>query len=522
MHESLRPEQDPYSEAARQLIDAEVDPIIKAGMMNAAIDEGMPLGVDELLGVIGEISDEDERAPDRVTPYERQTYIAKAAVDAFANQERFTETGPLLNFLKARSSYSYLEGVIVLLEHGYAGPNNDLLQFTTAEIADMVVYDPDAARTTPSPIHNNDARIQQFYLELYLRGAAHMGANITEADSNFQHMFSTFMELSKSLHQEPWQTQRMMTTIGRAYAEGGHIDSALEWKDRLADHTLRASLAVDIMERAKNPELSKKLTVEVDGLMVKTMMCDGECGHKYCNPERDVRELFLKRLKLEAQTDRDGALDALLRIKEPQFYFPDKQLEVYLEIYKSLGGDDVRKYSLSILNDLNHHRKDYLAGVIKQVAEADIKWNKTLSFPDVNDEPVPLIAWEVEKVYWGIDKYRHRITGEDMGDMEFVTKHDRGGPAEDEIPYMRLLGMNTGEEEVDAFGPLSASFSGDPAAIEADLRHSQEQRDRAFVTIATLLVGQGLQAAADYFLRKVDAQDEKVRGLVAVGRESAR
>jgi hypothetical protein len=283
----------------------------------------------------------------------------------------------------------------------------------------------------------------------------------------------------------------------------------------VSDHKLRSWLCLDLASQTNDTELSRNLLAEVDQLSEAIAQCDDNCSHESCNAGRHLRKLSLKRLAVTVQKSEEEAAYAVQLMGEPEYYFPDEQIDMYLQLYKQTGNNTARKYFLDLLNDASYYRSDLLSGQLKEVAEADLCWNNTLSSPEIDNEVVPLVAWEIEKVYWGIDKYLREALGEDTSDMSFGTTFDQHIPTEEEAEAMHLLGMRTDDEETTIFGPLSASFN-DPDALQRDLENCQRQRDAAFTTLSTLLAARGSHNAANYFLRKVDSQEEKVRGLVAL------
>jgi hypothetical protein len=204
MSEFSPPERHPLLIEAEQLIADQSDPFVKASMMTTAIGEGMPLTLDELMDTIAAISDEDERSPYVITPYQHKTYITQRAVGAFVAQERFAETWPLLESLRARDSFLYMESVVSLLQKGYAGPNDELLRFTTIGIRDLVIHNP-AQKKPQDPLAV--IKRQSHYMELYLKGVAHTGADIAAIGSEYSNMLSIIRQIDTAKSENPWQNQ---------------------------------------------------------------------------------------------------------------------------------------------------------------------------------------------------------------------------------------------------------------------------------------------------------------------------
>lgn len=504
---------------AERLISTAPDSMTKANMICVAIEQGMPLGVETLMQSIAEISGHDERGPDVLSLYQQKTSVMQAGVKALASQKRFDDTGPLMHALKMTGASVYQESVTCLLGHGYAGLNDELLSVTAEEIMDGVRYNPDRLRY-PATAHYDEMRSQVFALETYLEAVAHTGVDITESGSEYSRMLVAIAHMSVALDQDAWQQQRRTKVFGLAYAHGNHLESALQWKEKLTDHTLKATLCLEIAGKADDPAVYNAMLDEAEHLTAEIARCTGDCLNRHCDPKRDVREVSLMRWKLLAQENTAGAYAVKQSMGKPEMYFPKEQMEVYMEMYKNTGDEECRSYCLGLLNDSLYRPRPYLSKVIGTVAEADMKWGNVLASPLAADEPVPMIGWEVEKVYWGIDKYLKVSLGEDTSDVTYETKFDRGMPTDKDTELWKVFGMQTEYHDATAFGPLSSTF-GDPEMIQADLERCQKQRDAAYVELALLLTDHGSHTAANYFLNKIDRSEDKIRGLVAIAYRSA-
>ena len=493
---------------ASSLIANESDQEMKARMMTAAVGEGMDLSVSEIKDVIDSISYEDKRSPDRVTPYQRKGYIAQSALEAFASQERFDDAYSMLEVLRAHDSHGYLKGITKLLESGFTGPNGELLELTIDQITDMFIFDPDYARYERGVV--SGIEMQQLYLELYLGGVARTGMNIAEPGTEFDRMLQTISDTSRKISEDPWQHQRRAKGFASAYAKSGHLAEATRWKDVMSDSFLRASVCIDIIENTDDSTVCDVLVQETEQLAASILAEERPPNGR--DPATDLRELSLRRLAVTAGQSKEEAERAMSLIGEPEYYLPHCQIKAYTEIYKHAGDERARAHCLRLTGFLGWNTSD----IIEEIAAADYKWNNVLSAPALDNEPIPLIAWQVEKVFWGIDKYLQRGHGEGEANSTFPVE-PKVSPIDDgQTELIQLFGMRIEPDDETTFGGLSAAF-GSEYSIQRDLEKCQQQRDKAYVMLAKLLTKNGSHATARYLLDKIDGRDERVRCLVALG-----
>ena len=495
-------------QTALTLVENEADPVTRGHMLSAAIGEGLPLSADVVLENLSGLPDDDDRTPDTATPYQRKYYLAQEAVGAFATQGRFGETDQLIAYIRSRDPYTYLCSVIEVVKHGYGGPLDAYLRFTTTELCNLA-NDP-GHYAYPEKSERTKLNYQQLYLEEYLCAAAQHGQDIFAPGTEFSAMHFRINELDAALQRDPWQSQRRLRDYSRAYAEGGHAAEAIALKDVVHDHALRAEICLDILEtvEALDDATETALLAETMEQLEQIESCYGQCGYEHSEPKSPPGTIRLHILRYQAKQSPRDAWQVKELLDKPGFYFPNEQLLAHLEVYGQTGDEHERGLTLSFLNNHTYYKPEIVSDYVRQVAEADRKWGRTISY---EGEDVPLAGWEIERIFWGIEKY----FGTDVSDTSREqNRYERGEPTDSDKRLLAALGMGLEEYQASAVGPLSASFG--ESAQEQDLSNCLAQRDRAHVVLATQLAEHGAMQSCRYFIEKIDGNEDKVRALVAV------
>jgi len=315
--------------------------------------------------------------------------------------------------------------------------------------------------------------------------------------------------------EEKWQIQRRLSDYSKAYIKGGHMELAAVAKEMVQDHELKAGLCLKMIEQSNDPEVKEAQLLELMGTMEQIATCNGECGYGMCEPKEVRGSLRLGVLREQARLSAADAKQVKEQMGAPEFYFPQEQMLVYQEVYRQTGDEDSRRHSLSFLNDLSCYRRATISGYVREIAESDMRWGRTMPY---EGEQTPQVCWEIERVFWGIEKYLRMVTGDTSA--EPVALDPEFGhavwPDDEQSPFAAALGIGLEEYRDGAVGPLSSTFG--ESASQQDLQNCLEQRDRAYVVLASLLTERKAQLTAQYFLGKIEGPIEMVRGRVAVAK----
>lgn len=455
------PEKHDLRQSAYSIIAEQSDPIARAELMVAGIDGGLPLTTTELLENIHQISDEDERAPDRASSFQSKLFIAGRAIEALANQQRYAETDNLARFLEERSFSEYFSSVTTLLKNGYGGPNDAYFHWPAAELMDLAIQGPDQpAEVSPA----NAADKQQYYLSNYLVAIARNGFDIMDPNNEYAataEVITNDLQIAQG-EKSGWK-QYILRHICHEYVSGQHTALGERYLQFLDDYEDRALMYAGMMEYTDDVVAKRRMRAQIDGL------CPGVLNQ---NPRGGPREqLRLRLLYQMARSGPEGASEARENIGKPGRYLPDEQLKAHLEIYKQLGDYGSRLLCLEFFNKAYSTAPNTLSDYLLQVAEADIAHGNSTSFfaplPGVVHPRVSFVCQQIDEIYY--------LNESEQADIE--------------------------------------------AGLSLSLPRYRQQRDRASAALASFLAKQRSLQTADYFLNRIVASEEKVKGFAAVARQ---
>lgn len=493
------------TQEAQDLIHAESEPVMRGRMIVAAVEEGLPIGADEVLNNLARIPNEYDDDAEETSPFKHKDDLIQQTVAAFARQGRFADADTLIAFALELEPHTYLESVSAVIKQGYGGPDNAYFHLSKERLCELAIA-PSHYDLPERPAERvGDIMVQRDYLGGYLKAIARSGINFLEFGSEHNFIYNTVIAMYDELADEDApkdlsQIQGYLAAYAKAYMEGGHAELALIAKDMIQDHTFRAKACLDILDRTEDPAMQSQLLLELSDLEQQIAGCQGECGYELCTAGAVRRNFQLhitkQRLRLNAIDLRQAEEQA---DRENEWYHPLELAAVYLELYRRSGEEEARSGCLQFFNDITDYSPEIVSRQLLAVAEADTRSGRTIP---LEGEDIPQVCWEIESIFWGADRYVEATLDESMPEINGLFDTVMAGD------------KDRSETDPNAIGPLSLEY-GEPGVIE-DLENCLKQRDRAHVVLATLTAKQGALRASQKLLSKVEGAEEKVRGMLAV------
>lgn len=490
------------TQEAQGLIDVEGNPIMRGYMIAAAVEEGLPIGVDEILDSLAGIPEEYDAESEHTQPYEHKNEIIRRTIKALAQLRRFTDADVLISLAQTQEPYTYLDGIVDVIKQGYGGPDSAYLHLSKEHLCEVAIapspYDDDAELTEEWLLET-----QSTYLDYYLGGMAEAGINFFEFGSEHNFIYNAMLAMQEALvdissDMSPRDVQRSLLVFAQDYTRGGHTELAGMTKDMIQDHIYKATACLEMLGYTEDPATQDALLLEIFDLQQQTATCNGACGFEDCSPSAFDKNLQLQlveaRLKMHAIDLAE--VQALAQTYEEQYAFT--LASIHLEMYKQTGDEAARSKCLSYFNNLSTRPVETISSRLLEVAAADVQSGRTMPY---EGEDTPQVCWEVESIFWSATRYIEAALDANASEE---TEHTVDVDDEAEESGISLHAINR----------WSSAYERIWASWEAEV--SLRQRDHAFGTFAAMLAEQGSLNAARQLLQQIGSGEEKVRGMLAI------
>jgi hypothetical protein len=485
---------------AEQMIATARDPVERGWMMVAAIEEGaavMPQDILSNSATVAEIHVQEN-------PYDASTnrlvrLLKEGAIKAYADNDQFAEADELIAGFRGVNTGAYFDSICEMLERGHAGPGEAYTHLGIEELRAMAkVHLVEIGIPENGSAHRLGAETQHqlTFISQYMASLGRYGVDVFHAEGEHGDLLPVVHDMSERTDSSR-RYENALFELGKQYAAGNNLHLATQCMQLINRLVPRAELGFDILDKAGGvpaaPELSREVLPLIDKIEESAALDGNPQGIK-------VYDIFKLRMRHVELIMRDGynAIPLMKTLEEDSELreHAEIQLDFHLNLYRRTGNDKAREISLGYLSHTLGHTPKEAAGYIRDIAEADLAFGRTI--PNLDNEPVPMVCRELDQIFWGDRKFQAQFGVEDFGDLG---------------RFQSFLPEVNGVAPENVYGPNSAL---DGNFIDVDIQMSREARDCSKAALVRFLAEHDMPNNARRLLAGIETPTEQVRAMVAL------